>query len=40
MLREVKPFEVIEIQKDKGGKNGAFFITRTQKLFLDENINL
>lgn len=38
MMRERKPYEVIEIRKDKSGRPGAYFVTRTQKLIVDETI--
>ncbi len=35
-MRELRPFEVIEIQKDKLGRPGTYFIKRTQKIIVTE----
>ena len=39
IIREVKPFEVIQISRDKGGKKNTYFIVRTQKLLIGEGVN-
>lgn len=37
IMRELRPFEVIKISKDKGGKANSYFIERSQKLFIEES---
>lgn len=34
ILRELKPFETITVQKDANGKVDYFIVTREQKIFL------
>lgn len=34
ILRELKPFETITVQKDASGKTDYFIVTREQKIFL------
>lgn len=38
MIREARPYETIQISKDKGGKANSYFVIRTQKLFIDGNL--
>jgi len=35
ILRELKPFEKIEITKDQSGKANYFIVHRSQKIILD-----
>jgi hypothetical protein len=37
MIRELKPFEVIEIVKDKLGKPDCYLVKRQQKIVLDRS---
>jgi hypothetical protein len=37
-IREAKPYEKIEIQKDKDGKPDYFIIKREQKVFFSKQI--
>lgn len=34
ILRELKPFETVTIQKDSNGKPDYFIVTREQKIFM------
>lgn len=34
ILRELKPFETITIQKDSSGKPDYYIVTREQKIFM------
>lgn len=36
LLRELKPFEKVEITKDKEGKPNCFLVKREQKILLTE----
>lgn len=37
ILRDLKPFEHIEISKDKDGKPDYYIIKREQKIFFNKN---
>ena len=39
MIRELKPFETIEIVKDKLGKPDSYLVKRQQKIVLGEKIS-
>lgn len=34
ILRELKPFETITVQKDSNGRPDYFIVTREQKIFM------
>lgn len=38
ILRDLKPFEKIEISKDKQGKPDTIFVHRSQKIIFDKEI--
>lgn len=35
ILRELKPYERVDIQKDKGGEPDVYFVVRTQKIVIN-----
>ena len=37
ILRELRPFETVTIQKDSKGKPNNFIVKREQKIFLTNN---
>lgn len=37
VIRELRPYEKVEIQKDQNGKPDYFIIKREQKIFLNNN---
>ena len=36
LLRELKPFEVIEVRKDRDGKPDFYLVKREQKIILNK----
>ena len=36
LLRELKPFEVIEVRKDRDGKPDFYLVRREQKIILNK----
>lgn len=36
MVREARPYEVLEIHKDKNGRPDSYFVVRTQKLVVNK----
>ena len=38
-IRELKPYEMVTIQKDQNGKPDYYILKREQKIFINEVIN-
>jgi len=38
MVRDIRPFEIIQVSKDKSGKVNEYFVVRTQKILVGEGV--